>query len=91
MHSKKIGKVLNVGLIHCFFVRFIASLPRSRKFHWLYHKVGPVHLISLFFDETDIAAPFHARHPYIRSGLQMSAEPQVFFEVVSGDVVSPHR
>jgi predicted negative regulator of RcsB-dependent stress response len=37
VHSKKIGNVFSIGLIHRFFVRFI------RKFHWLDHKIGPVH------------------------------------------------
>ena len=96
MHSKKIGNVFSIGLIHCFFVRFI------RKYHWLYHERGRVQFISppsiaggsrcaLSFDETNVAASFDARHSYPRRALHVCAEAQVFFEVVWGDMVSPHR
>jgi hypothetical protein len=52
VHSKNTGNVFKVGLIHRFFVRFIA-LRRLRKSHSLYQKVRAR---PLYFFASDRAA-----------------------------------
>ena len=50
MHSKKIGTVLSVGLIHLFFVLMNRSASIRANAMW----------VNLFFDEADVATAFHA-------------------------------
>ena len=73
MHSKKIGTVLNVGLIHRFLFRLInpgALIGESQM------------RVKLFFDETDIAAALNARFFDLRKIVGMCAEAHVFVQVM---------
>ena len=42
-------------------------------------------------NKANVAASFDARHSYLRSVLHLGVEPEVFFQIVPGDMVSPHR
>ena len=51
----------------------------------------PGHETALFFlDEANVAAAFHARDLYSGDILQLSVKPQVFLQIVFGNMVSPH-
>src|SRR5438552_1164744 len=39
------------------------------------------YLLTVAFDNTNVAAPFYARDFYLRDVLHLSVEPQAFFEV----------
>jgi hypothetical protein len=71
VHSKKIGTVLSVGLIHLFFVLMSRSFIKSYA-TW----------VNLFFDEADIAAAFHARESNNRNVVRMCAKAHVLVQIV---------
>ena len=48
-------------------------------------------LVKLFFDKTDVAAAFHAGEPNFGQVVDVRIKTQVFFQVVRGDVVTPHH
>ncbi len=74
MHSKKIGTVFSIGLIHRFFVRLINSIGL----------IGHMdHMGQLFFNKADIAAAFHAREPNFRKVINLAVETHVFLEIVN--------
>ena len=73
MHSKKIGTVLSVGLIHLF----------------LFRVINPMRLIGLsqiqvksFFDEADVAATFYARDSDIGKVVRVCAKTHVFVQIM---------
>ena len=45
----------------------------------------------LFLDEADVAAAFDAADSDFRKALCPGLQPQIFFEIVFGNVISPHH
>ena len=72
MHSKKIGTVLSVGLIHIFFVLMSGSIPLGHM------PFGS----NLFFDEADVAAAFHARDSNTGKVVRVYAKTHVFVQMM---------
>ena len=72
MHSKKIGTVLSVGLIHLFFVLMSRSDSNRSDAIW----------VNLFFDEANIAAAFHARDSNIGKVVRVCAKTHVFVQIM---------
>ena len=72
MHSKNIGTVLSVGLIHFFFVLMSRSGSNRSDAIW----------VNLFFDETNIAAAFDARDSNIGKVVRVCAETHVFVQIM---------
>jgi hypothetical protein len=70
VHSKKIGTVLSVGLIHLFFV--LMSRADSIRSYAIW--------VNLFFDEADVAAAFHARDSNPGKVLDVYAQTHVFVQ-----------
>jgi hypothetical protein len=68
VHSKNIGTVLSVGLIHLFFV--LMSCGDSIRSYAIW--------VNLFFDEADVAAAFHARDSNPGKVLDVYAQTHVF-------------
>ena len=73
MHSKKIGTVFSIGLIHCFFVRLIS---------WRVLIGVEATRVKLFFDKTNVAAAFDTSDPNFRQVVKVSVETHVFFQIV---------
>ena len=73
MHSKKIGTVLSVGLIHLFLV----LMSRSRSIR-SYMPFGS----NLFFDKADVAAAFHARDSNTGKVVRVYAKTHVFVQIM---------
>src|SRR6267378_5871302 len=48
-------------------------------------------VLGLLLDETDIAAAFDPGHSNSREIFRLGFQPQVFFEIVFGDVVASHH
>jgi hypothetical protein len=72
VHSKKIGTVLSVGLIHLFFV--LMSRSNSIKSYALW--------VNLFFDEADVAAAFYACESNTGKIICMHAKTHVFIQIM---------
>ena len=72
MHSKKIGTVLSVGLIHLFFVLMSRAVSIRSYAMW----------VNLFFDEADVATAFHARESNIGKVVRVYAKPHVFVQIM---------
>ena len=73
MHSKKIGTVLSVGLIHRFLLRLISPtrfIGRSQM------------RVNLFFDEADVATAFDTRNADLRNVVGVSAKTHVFVQIM---------
>jgi hypothetical protein len=47
--------------------------------------------VKLFFDKADLAAAFHACESDLGKVVEVCGEAHVFFQIVNGDVVAPHR
>ena len=73
MHSKKIGTVFSIGLIHCFFVRLIS---------WLVFIGAEAIWVKLFFDKANVAAAFDTSEPNFRQVVKVGVETHVFFQIV---------
>ena len=73
MHSKKIGTVFSIGLIHRFFVRLIS---------WMVLIGVQATWVKLFFDKTNVAAAFDTSEPNFREVVKVSVETHVFFQIV---------
>ncbi len=73
MHSKKIGTVFSIGLIHCFFVRLIS---------WMVLIGTEAIWVKLFFDKTNVAAAFDTSDPNFRHVVKVGVETHVFFQIV---------
>ena len=73
MHSKKIGTVLSVGLIHRFLFRVI-------------NRTGLLGLsemrVNSFFDEADVATAFDARFPNFRKIVRVCAQAHVLIQIM---------
>ena len=72
MHSKKIGTVLSVGLIHLFFVLMSRSNFIRSYALW----------VNLFFNEADVAAAFYARESNLGQVVGVCAQTHVFVQIV---------
>ena len=72
MHSKNIGTVLSVGLIHIFFV--LMSCGDSIRSYAIW--------VNLFFDEADVAAAFHVRESNTGKIVRVYAEAHVFVQIM---------
>ncbi len=72
MHSKKIGTVLSIGLIHLFFV--LMSRSNSIRSYAI--------RVNLFFDEADVAAAFHARESNTGKVVCVYAKTHVFVQIM---------
>ena len=46
--------------------------------------------VTLFFDEADVAAPFHAGNSNMRKVIELRIQPQVLLKVMFGDMVPVH-
>ena len=72
MHSKKIGTVLSVGLIHLFFVLMSRSDSIRSYAMW----------VNLFFDEADVAAAFDTRDSNTGKVVRVCAKTHVFIQIM---------
>jgi hypothetical protein len=72
VHSKKIGTVLSVGLIHLFFV--LMSRSRSIRSYAIW--------VNLFFGEADVAAAFYARDSNPGKVVDVYAKTHVFVQIM---------
>ena len=72
MHSKKIGTVLSVGLIHLFFVLMSRAVSNRSYAIW----------VNLFFDEADVAAAFHACESNMGKVVHVYAKTHVFVQIM---------
>jgi hypothetical protein len=81
VHSKKIGTVFSVGLIHRFFIRLMPTA------------VIGVSLVPVksFFDKADLAAAFYAGDSNIRNVLKVRVKAHVFLQIVYRDVIASHH
>jgi hypothetical protein len=74
VHSKKIGTVLSVGLIHLFLFRFINPVG----------DIGlPLKLVKSFLDKADIAAALHACDSNPGNIVGMCVEAHIFVQIVN--------
>jgi hypothetical protein len=72
VHSKKIGTVLSVGLIHLFLV--LMSRSRSIRSYAIW--------VNLFFDEADVAASFDVGNSNTGKVVSVHAKTHVFVQIM---------
>ena len=72
MHSKKIGTVLSVGLIHLFFVLMSRAVSNRSYAIW----------VNLFFDEADVAAAFDACESNIGKVVDLCVKAHIFVQIM---------
>jgi hypothetical protein len=72
VHSKKIGTVLSVGLIHLFFVLMSRSGSIRSYAIW----------VNLFFDEADVATAFHTGDSNPGKVVRVYAKTHVFVQIM---------